>query len=84
MQDGWRQVDRGGPFKRLLTGILVLLLAVPLLVLFVLAILLIVALGLASALVSWVLGGRKGPSGGPGRPADPNSGRENVRVIPPR
>lgn len=84
MQDGWRQVDRGGPFKRLLTGIVVVLLAVPILVLFVFAMLLIVALGLASALVSWVLGGRKGPSVGPGRPRDPDAGRENVRVIPPR
>ena len=62
MQDGWRSVDRSGPFRRFLAGLAVLVLAVPLLLLlFILAILLMVALGLASALVSWVLGGR-GPA----------------------
>ena len=84
MQDGWRQVDRGGPFKRLLAGIMVVLLAVPILFFVVLAILLIVALGIASALVTWVFGGRSGPRKGPERPANQDAGRENVRVIPPR
>ena len=83
MQDGWRQVDRGGPFKRFLAGLMVLLLAVPILFFVVLAILMIVAIGIASAMVTWVFGGRSGPGKGPGRPANPDAGRENVRVIPP-
>ena len=83
MQDGWRQVDRGGPFKRFLAGMMVLLLAVPILFLVVLTILLIVALGVASALVTWVLGGRPGSRKGPEGPESPGAGRENVRVIPP-
>ena len=83
MQDGWRSVDRSGPFRRFLAGLAVLVLAVPLLFLFILAILLLVALGLASALVSWVLGGRGSRRKPPG-PTDPHPGRENVRVIPPR
>lgn len=85
MQDGWRQVDRGGPFKRFLAGVAVLLLAVPILLIAIMAVLLIVAIGIASALVTWVLGGRSGtptdPRRDPGGPAD--QGRENVRVIPP-
>ena len=84
MQDGWRQVDRGGPFKRFLAGLLVLLLAIPIMFFVVLAILLIVAVGIASALVTWVLGGRSGRVEDPGRAAGPAPGRENVRVIPPR
>ncbi|MBC03461.1 MAG: hypothetical protein CMJ34_09205 [Phycisphaerae bacterium] len=87
MQDGWRQVDRGGPFKRFLAGVAVLLLAVPILIVAVFAILTIVALGIASALVTWVLGGGSGPGmgrgKGPERPTDREAGRENVRVIPP-
>ena len=83
MQDGWRQVDRGGPFKRFLAGIMVLLLAVPILFFVVLAVLLIVALGIASALVTWAFGGRSGRGKGPGNPTNQDAGRENVRVIPP-
>ena len=83
MQDGWNQVDRGGPFKRFMAGLLVLLLAVPILILTILALLVVLALGLASALVTFVMGGRRpGARRDPARPTE--EGRENVRVIPPR
>ena len=83
MQDGWNRVDRGGPFKRFMAGLMVLLLAVPILVLAIFSLLAILALGLASALVTFVMGGRRpGPRRGSASPAD--NGRENVRVIPPR
>lgn len=83
MHDGWRQVDRGGPFQRLLAGMVILLLAVPLFLLFIIVLLVLFALGLASALVSWVLGGRKARSGSREPAGSPDDGRENVRVIPP-
>ncbi len=83
MQDGWNRVDRGGPFRRFVAGLMVLLLAIPILVLAVLSLLAILALGLASALVTFVMGGRRpGSPRGSSPPAE--KGRENVRVIPPR
>ena len=83
MQDGWNRVDRGGPLRRFVAGLMVLLLAIPILVLAVLSLLAILALGLASALVTFVMGGRRP---GPPRGSSPRAekGRENVRVIPPR
>lgn len=85
MQDGWKQVDRGGPIKRFLAGLLVLLLAIPILLFAIIMVLMLLALGLASALVTFAFGGgRRGGRGGP-PPGAPNaSDRENVRVIPPR
>lgn len=75
MHDGWRQVDTGGPVKRFLAGLAVVLLAVPMLILGIVAILVILAIAAASALVAFVLGGRPGTT----PPTEP--GRENVRVI---
>lgn len=84
MHDGWRQVESAGPLRRFATGLAVILLAVPLLVIGVIAVLVFLALGAASALVTFVLGGRK-PTAGPaglGPWSRPEDGRENVRVIP--
>lgn len=75
MHDGWRQVDGGGPVKRFLAGVMVLLLAVPLLVLGIVAVFVILALAAASALVAFVMGGRPRSTG------SVPDGRENVRVI---
>ena len=64
--------------KRFLAAIAVILLAVPLLILGILAILVIIAIAMASALVAFVMGGRRpATSAGPSAP----DGRENVRVI---
>lgn len=82
MHQGWQRIDRGGPVKRFMTGLLVLVLAVPILLLAIFLILLMAAIGLASALVTFMLGGRSkvGRS-----PRDPDAqARENVRVIPPK
>ena len=78
MHDGWRQVDRGGPVKRFLAAVAVILLAVPLLILGIVAILVIIAVAMASALVAFVMGGRRVAT--PVGPTAPD-GRENVRVI---
>ena len=83
MHDGWNQVDRGGPFKRFLAGIMGLLLAAPILILTILALLVVLALGLASALVTFVMGGRR-PGARRDSARSAEEGRENVRVIPPR
>lgn len=84
MHDGWRQVESAGPLRRFVTGLAVILLAVPLLVIGVIAILVLLALGLASAMVAFVLGGRRSSAGstGLGPRNRPDDGRENVRVIP--
>jgi len=76
MHDGWRRVDRGGPFQRVLAGAAVLLLAVPMLVILALAVLTIVVVGMAAGLVAWLFGGRPRVA-----TATPDAGRENVRVI---
>ena len=84
MGDGFRRIDRGGPFSRLLAGIAAVVLAVPILVIGVILLLTLFAFAIAAALVSLVLGRRPGmrsagvrPAGGP-----ESAGRENVRVIP--
>ena len=82
MHQGWQRIDRGSPAKRFLTGLLVLVLAVPILLLAVFLVLLMAAIGLASALVTFMLGGRSNPPRGY---EDADRGdRENVRVIPPK
>ena len=82
MHQGWQRIDRGSPAKRFLTGLLVLVLAIPILLLAVFLVLLLAAIGLASALVTFMLGGRSKPEGGY-QDAD-RGDRENVRVIPPK
>jgi hypothetical protein len=84
MGDGFRRIDRGGPFSRLLAGIAAVVLAVPILVIGVILLFALFAFAIAAALVSLVLGRRPGmrsagvrPAGGP-----ESAGRENVRVIP--
>ena len=84
MGDGFRRIDRGGPFGRLFAGLVALVLAIPILVLGVVLLLTLFAFGIAAALVGLVLGRRPGMRTTVTRPAaDPESpGRENVRVIP--
>lgn len=84
MGDGFRRIDRGGPFSRLFAGLAALVLAIPILVIGVILLLVLVAFGIAAALVSLVLGRRPGMrSAGVRSTGDPASpGRENVRVIP--
>lgn len=82
MHEGWRRIDRGGPLKRFLAGLLVIVLAIPILLLVAFLVLLMAAIGLASALVTFMLGGGPNRPKGPSPPDD--AGRENVRVIPPR
>ncbi len=74
MHDGWRRVDGGGPVQRFLAGAAVLLLAIPLLVLVVIAVIAFAVIGTAAGLVAYLLGGRP-------RMTPPSDGRENVRVI---
>ena len=84
MGDGFRRIDRGGPFSRLLAGLAALVLAIPILVIGILLLLVLFAFAIAAALVSLVLGRRPGMrSAGPRTAGAPESpGRENVRVIP--
>ena len=79
--DGWRRIDRGGPFSRFLAGLTAILLAVPILVIGLVLLLALTAFGIAAALVSLVIGRRPGQRKA-AAPTEP--GRENVRVIPPR
>ena len=84
MGDGFRRIDRGGPFSRLLAGLAAVVLAIPILVIGILLLLVLFAFAIAAALVSPVLGRRPGMrSAGPRTAGAPESpGRENVRVIP--
>lgn len=81
MGDGWRRIDRGGPFSRFLAGLTAILLAVPILVIGLVLLLTLTAFGIAAAMVSLVIGRRPGQRKA-AAPTEP--GRENVRVIPPR
>ncbi len=82
MHQGWQRIDRGGPVKRFLAGLMVVVLAVPILLLAMFLVLMLAAIGLASALVTFMLGGRRPQPRG--RTSSDDADRENVRVIPPR
>ncbi len=81
MGDGWRRIDRGGPWSRFLAGFVAILLAVPILLIGLFLLVTLAAFGIAAALVSLIIGRRPGRSK-TAAPAEPS--RENVRVIPPR
>ena len=84
MGDGFRRIDRGGPFSRLFAGLAAVVLAVPILLIGVILLLTLFAFAIAAALVSLVLGRRPGMQSAGTRPAGgpESAGRENVRVIP--
>ena len=60
MGDGWRRIDRGGPWSRFLAGLTAILLAVPILLIGLLLLVTLAAFGIAAALVSLVIGRRPG------------------------
>ena len=84
MGDGFRRIERGGPFSRLFAGLAALILAIPILVIGIILLLTLFAFAIAAALVSLVLGRRPGMRSAGSRPAGgpESAGRENVRVIP--
>ena len=58
MGDGFRRIERGGPFSRLFAGLAALILAIPILVIGIILLLTLFAFAIAAALVSLVLGRR--------------------------
>ena len=81
MGDGWRRIDRGGPWSRFLAGFMAILLAVPILLIGLVLVVALTAFGIAAALVSLFIGRRPGQKKATA-PATP--GRENGRGSPPR